>query len=454
LNIGLYLQDATNTSEEGFYRLLDQVSKRDIDLLVFPEVAWSPLSSEIEELAIFSYDGERNDLPEIESLVRSIAERVGCAIIFSACDRSEAIYSLYLNPSPQKGDTECKLYVKSVVTPFSVFDLSDNGYEEYIDELYEPISLNGYRLGMTICYDATMPAINRMYGLKEVDAIINSSGGHVDYKKWSYYQKVRAMENQCSTLCTMSYRDPEARNNSWIFGYNQFGEVLSFTPLNGKASLSGRNQPGQVYVCSLNKSCRELGSEVRGETDEYFSQQPTQNKIVEFTINPDHWPQEKRRLRNVEPGLYTADHNQKTLVFVEISGEDILHPETVQRLMYSMAIHDLPNKRYLIINPWPEIDCEYYQKVLSNVLKIRSAENYSAVILHSPNLSACFQVGRNKSFQVVRRESNGEFGIDLSRTTGPEAIWKNKTLLQMRASWRDNYELLLQRVVDFNEIKK
>lgn len=42
----------------------------------------------------------------------------------------------------------------------------------------------------------------------------------------------------------------------------------------------------------------------------------------------------------------------------------------------------------------------------------------------------------------------GKFGIDLSRTTGPEAIWKNKNLIGMRGEWRQNYEALLRYIND------
>lgn len=39
------------------------------------------------------------------------------------------------------------------------------------------------------------------------------------------------------------------------------------------------------------------------------------------------------------------------------------------------------------------------------------------------------------------KATNGFFGIDLDRTTGPEAIWRNKQ--GMKANWRENYEWLV-----------
>lgn len=53
----------------------------------------------------------------------------------------------------------------------------------------------------------------------------------------------------------------------------------------------------------------------------------------------------------------------------------------------------------------------------------------------------CYQCGKNRTAQVVKA-NDGFWGIDLERTSGPEAIWKNKQ--GMRASWRTNYEWLVE----------
>ena len=78
------------------------------------------------------------------------------------------------------------------------------------------------------------------------------------------------------------------------------------------------------------------------------------------------------------------------------------------------------------------------------VLKVRSMENFCAVLLESDDINQCFQCGKNRTAQVIR-PVNGAFGIDLSRTTGPEAIWKNK--VGMKAAWRGNYEFLVKHMI-------
>ena len=59
----------------------------------------------------------------------------------------------------------------------------------------------------------------------------------------------------------------------------------------------------------------------------------------------------------------------------------------------------------------------------------------------SDNINKCYQCGKNRTAQVVKA-NDGFWGIDLERTSGPEAIWKNKQ--GMRASWRTNYEWLVE----------
>ena len=68
-------------------------------------------------------------------------------------------------------------------------------------------------------------------------------------------------------------------------------------------------------------------------------------------------------------------------------------------------------------------------------------ENFCAVILESKNINKCYQCGKKRTAQVVKA-IDGSWGIDLDRTSGPEAIWKNKQ--GMRESWRTNYEWLVE----------
>ncbi len=117
-----------------------------------------------------------------------------------------------------------------------------------------------------------------------------------------------------------------------------------------------------------------------------------------------------------------------------------MKPEKVLPLLYAPELKLYQNKKYIIINRHSHIDLKVFRQKLSTILKVRSMENFCAVILESENINKCYQCGKNRTAQVVKA-IKGRFGIDLDRTTGPEAIWRNKQ--GMKAGWRTNYEWLV-----------
>ena len=127
--------------------------------------------------------------------------------------------------------------------------------------------------------------------------------------------------------------------------------------------------------------------------------------------------------------------------FLIVEENEILKAEKVQPLLYSNYLKKYDNRRYIIINRHGVVDKDYFRKKLSLILKVRAMENFCAVILESDNINKCYQCGKNRTAQVVKSVA-GYWGIDLERTSGPEAIWKNK--MGMKASWRKNYEWLVE----------
>jgi len=142
-------------------------------------------------------------------------------------------------------------------------------------------------------------------------------------------------------------------------------------------------------------------------------------------------------------GLYIKTVNGKNVVFVVADGENILTPEDFLPLLYYPELKDYSNRRYVLVNRWKSLDRQFYDTKLSVVLKARAMENYCAVILESDIENHCYQSGKNRTAQVVKAV-DGVYGVDLERTTGAEAIWKNK--VGMRASWRTNYEWLVREM--------
>ena len=140
-----------------------------------------PSNDELYSLNLCDYsDGETADTERIEDIVLEISEKAGCPIVFASSDSHDMIYSYYANPNAADDETYLNFYVKHIATSFSAFEFSD--YADMPDNLYAPVLYKGYRIGRTICYDSTQPLFSRAFSVNGVDIIINSTGGHVDYK--------------------------------------------------------------------------------------------------------------------------------------------------------------------------------------------------------------------------------------------------------------------------------
>ena len=444
MKVGLFLQDKTineETAEKEFYNALKLAKDGKVDLFVFPEHAWTPFDNELNDLPLLNYEGEENKAEEILKIVTDIAKTANCAVILCRADDNGAIYSYYVNPFAKDGETTDKYYIKHVATSVSAFDLQD--YEDEIKFFFDPIIFKGFKIGQTICYDATFPLFSRMYGINNVDLIINSTGGHVDYKKWSYYQKARALENSCNVLCTMAYFEEAARNQSYVFGYDSNGKKLEYSTL-GSWRYKNNSIKNALYVFEINERAIEHEFDLYGsEIDEYLDQEENINKKIDFCVSPNELLQKMKTIKRIKENLFLLPQKDLNIVICYIKENDILSPEVVSNLLYDESLSAIINKRYIIFNDWQIVEHNYYERVLSNILKVRAAENFCAVIFNSENIKKCFQVGNNKNTQIVKM-CGGKFGIDLARTTGPEAIWKNKSQIGMRGDWRQNYEAILK----------
>ena len=185
----------------------------------------------------------------------------------------------------------------------------------------------------------------------------------------------------------------------------------------------------------------KLNDDGSTELDSSIQQAETINKKADLFVPVSDIDGFIGKGAKLEDGIRVMQHGDANVVMCLIDGSDIMKPEKVLRLLYSDRLKPIKNKKYILVNRWDDLDMEYYKTKLSLILKVRSMENYCAVLLSSPSLTKCFQCGQNRTAQVVAAE-NGKFGIDLARTGGPETIWKNKE--GMKASWRGNVEWLVK----------
>jgi predicted amidohydrolase len=430
MRIALYLQNHNgwNKKAEKFDRYMEKVKEAGVDLLIFPELCWTPFVNHNKFIS-----PERDDSISIGCF--ELSKYLGCPIVYSSMydkkgDKIQGlIYSYYVNANPKGGETDNCLYFKHTATDYSAFDYYENYYDLSDEAIFPLINLKGKRIGMTICYDCNYPVFSRMYGKKEVDIIVNSTGGNVVYSKWHRYNKVRAIENSCYNLCTMGYireDDPRRINNSYVFGLTPNGKDMEYENITSEEG--GNNVLGSIYVFDTERQSDGF------EKDINIDQVETINNYVDF-----YYTDLERMLRGsieVDNDIYLINHKGANIVFCIVPDKKIITPDYFLRLMYSPKLRDYENKKYIIVNKWEKLDTDFYETTLSDILKVRAMENYCAVILDSPEIKKCYQCGKSKVSQVVAMDEKG-FGIDLRRTSGPEVTWRGNQ------SWRDKYESLI-----------
>ena len=221
--------------------------------------------------------------------------------------------------------------------------------------------------------------------------------------------------------------------HNYVYGFTPTGKEMHPVLLSGKNS-DKRNCSGEIYIYST--------AEYDGtsEPDPSAYQAESVNKKSDLSVPVNSAYEFFNKADIIDDKISVLHHNGMNVVICLVDGEDIFRPEKLLKQLYSEKLKGINNKRYIVLNHWKTVGMGLYNTKLSVVLKVRSMENYCAVILESDNLKKCYQCGQNRTAQVVM-ETNGYFGIDLNRTGGPETIWRNKNYT--KACWRENLEWLI-----------
>ena len=427
IKVCMYLQCDELKNRKSFDKAAEIIRKSDINILVFPETCYVPGISTLNDKDIASDE----DAKEIDAFCTSLSKDLGCAVVVSMCDAYGTLYSVFANAFAEEGETACTFYIKHTATDCSAFEFEN--YPAFVDGgMFTPFLFKGFRLGLTICYDCNHAIYSRMYALNGgVDLIINSTGGNVVYDKWLKFNKCRAIENHCYELVTMGGDGTRKKPDCYVYGFNPNGGQLKPVNLNGPSDIM--NHPGGLYVYEITKA--------EGEADADLSNQfenPNKNWQLEIPVGNAQSVLDKAD--KMTDQIYRLKVGKDNVFLCLVDGMDIMKPEKVLPLLYATELKRYGNRRYVIINRHGHIDKKFFKEKLSIVLKVRAMENYCAVVLESDDINKCYQTGKNRTAQVVGA-TDGAFGIDLDRTTGAEAIWKNKP--GMKASWRKNYEWLI-----------
>lgn len=422
MKIGLYLQDYRKNTIKEFKTKIAAAKRAQIDLFVFPETGYTPY---IDEFYCNDIENDQ-DREIIEKRALEISQMLNCAVIISADDSYGMIYSIYANAFAENNDTQIQYYYKHTMANDS--PLAFENYSELIDDYFEPIRLKNKKIGMTICYDCNHSAFSRVYGKKNIDILINCTGGNIVYKKWYRYNKVRAIENKCVNLCTMGYSENNCVN-SYTFGFTPHGKLMNCKPL-----FQVHNEwdtLGNVFVYNTDY-------DDKFEKDIDINQRHTKNNKGDYTFNVGTLDSMLKGADMIHKNLYVSNKN---IVLCIVDEYDIIKPEIVLKLLYSEKLRGYENKKYIIVNKWNSpVKNDYFENVLSDILRVRAMENFCAVVLFAPNKTMCYQCGDNRTSQIIEN-FNGSFILDTGRMGGPETIWKNKQ--GMNSKWRPAFEELI-----------
>lgn len=425
IKVAMYLQTDELKNKRSFDKILPIMKSSDADIIVFPENCYIPNIRKLTNTDI----GLVHDQEVIFAECLALSKTLGKAVVVSSHDKYDTIYSVFANADSLEGETDINLYIKHTMCGSSCLDFQE--YPKLAPDIFDPILYHGYLIGMTICYDCNHALFSRMYGLYGIDLIINSTGGNVVYDKWFKYNKTRAIENNCYTLVTMGGDGHVVNGHNYVFGFNKNGGTLKPTNLCGDSDK--HNIPGGLYVYSISADPGEP------EVDN-SNQVETENKNWQLEYPVGRTEDFLKSAQRIAENIYFKSTGHNNVFLLVIDGEEILKPEKIQALLYSDVLKKYNNRKYIIICRYGNVDEKVFAEKLSVVLKVRAMENFCAVIFEARNINKCYQCGKNRTAQVVKA-TNDYWRIDLERTSGPEAIWKNKQ--GMRASWRKNYEWLV-----------
>jgi predicted amidohydrolase len=187
------------------------------DLVVFPEMTLTGFTMNATEMA-------EKTIGESVAFFSIIAESYEVEIIFGLIEKGKrGCYNSLIHLDKQ-GIVKAK-YRK--IHPFS-YSTEDKFYNA--GEKIVIANSNGWKVGLSICYDLRFPELYRLYSKKKVDLIINiANWPDTRIEHWRTLLKVRAIENQCYIAGVNRIGDDKKLHyNGYSSIYDPMGKEIIF----------------------------------------------------------------------------------------------------------------------------------------------------------------------------------------------------------------------------------
>lgn len=356
-----------------------------------------------------------------------------------ADDAKTAIYAGFLDDEgwryghlydPVTG--QCHTYTKHSTADRLAFERADWNPEA----LLEPVDFRGTALGTTVCHDHYLSPLMGLQGAAGADALVNLSASPVKRRKWGEILQSRAIENGAYAFCTMhGLREDGTRphsNRGHAFAFDPYGDPIQMTQLSTNEVHSPfETEPDSIYTASVD---------------------PTKASDAKRTLhNPDSRPSRIERVRNNEAGdlaetdtrlsisrsnngleishagvtreLSPTDDEvlsvgEYDLHVVSVELGEILGPETLY-----LRLSDIESERTpLILVNAPQLTDEYLRSVVAPVLRARSVEWCSPVVLATPQRLLAYHIANTA--KDTHRISGESLQIEMSRAWGLDSALK------------------------------
>ena len=218
-------------NKEKFFDLLDAI-KTEIDLLIFPEMTLTGFTMQSEKFAE-AIEGESFNY------FSSLAKKLNCSVIAGIIVNQSGKYFNTLIHIEKNGKLK-NHYHK--IHPFS-YSNEDKHYSGGDKPIVTKV--NGWKTGLSICYDLRFPELYRQYARDRIHLLINIANWpdtRIDH--WLTLLKARAIENQCYVVGVNRVGDAQGLN------YNGFSSI--YDPM-GKTVVSIENEE-QIITAEIDEN--------------------------------------------------------------------------------------------------------------------------------------------------------------------------------------------------------
>jgi predicted amidohydrolase len=201
-------------SQSRIRQVLEGISNT-VDLLVFPELTLTGFTMRSKRFA-------ENINGATINFFLSLADTYSCHIIAGFIEVDKDMYfNTLVHLAP--GENVVSKYRK--IHPFSF-----TGENRHYKQGDRPVmtGMDGYSIGLSICYDLRFPELFRTYAKAGVDIIVNIANWPVDrIGHWYTLLKARAIENQCYMIGVNRVgSDKSIDYPGWSSVFHPFGQKL------------------------------------------------------------------------------------------------------------------------------------------------------------------------------------------------------------------------------------